>query len=148
MTINFKDPQLQRSRQKLLALGPESRAILNMASATSAFAERDAMKNLRLQSIATDLKSRRNSLSNKKAGLAQQVFSNKVNETSANRDLQFGKDEFKFGKKQGKRATILAGLGILPKAYTGYLNYKTSGQTAKDAIKLAQSIGKSTSGVK
>ena len=140
MALNFQDPRLQREKQKILALGPETRAILNTAAATSAFAENDAMRSLRLQSIATERKNKENMLANQQASLnltkAQQTSQRRAGQRAYNLD----KEDFKFAKKQGKRAAILAGLSILPKAYMGYQNYRASGKKVEDILDLAKNI--------
>jgi hypothetical protein len=130
MTINFQDPRLQRARQKMAALSPESAAIFDTASATSKFASNDMMKQLKLMRFGNQLKARRENFA-----LRQRERIGKLN---------LAQDQFGFEKKQGKTAAILSGLSIIPKAYLGYKAYQESGQNAEDVLKLARRIQQST----
>jgi hypothetical protein len=130
MTINFQDPRLQRERQKMAALGPESAAIFDTAAATSKFAKNDMMKQLALMRAGNQIKSRRENFD-----LRQRDRIGKLN---------LAKDEFKFQKDQGKSAMMISALGLIPKAYMGYKAYQQSGQNAEDVIQLAKRLQMST----
>jgi len=133
MAINFQDPRLQRTRQKMAALSPESGALFDNAAATGQFAKNDMMKQLALMRTGHALKTRRQNFQ-----LRQQERYDRLN---------LAKDKFKFGKRQGKIATAISALGIIPKAYMGYQAYKQSGKSAEDVMKLAQRIQQSTAGL-
>jgi len=130
MTINFKDPRLQRARQKIAAMNPAQRAIFNASTATASFASNEMAKDLQLTRIGNRLTSRRESFN----------LRNKIRK----RDLSLSKKRYNFEKKQGKTATAISGLGILPTGYLSYKAYKNSGQTAKDIINWSDRIRKST----
>jgi hypothetical protein len=131
MTIDFHDPRLQRQRQKMAALGPESGALFDTAAATSQFAGNRAMQKLLLMRIGNQLKDRRRNFD-----LRQKERINQLN---------FAKDQFDFEKRQGRIAATISGLGLIPKSYLSYKAYKQSGQTAEDMLAAARRIQESTS---
>ena len=130
MTINFQDPRLQRERQKMAALGPDSAAIFDTAAATSKFAQNDMMKQLALMRAGNQIKARRENFD-----LRQRERIGKLN---------LAKDEFDFQKDQGKSAMMISALGLIPKSYMGYKAYQQSGQNAEDVIQLAKRLQMST----
>ena len=140
MTINFQDPRLQRTRQKIAALGPESRAIMNTATETAAFAKTQGARDLELMRIGTSLQNKRNALD-----IQRRQFSNLQASRASDLALQgrkFGlqKEEYSDAKRQGKIALMLGGASIIPRAYMGYQAYKKGGQTSEDVLKLAKEI--------
>jgi len=137
MTINFDDPRLQRERQKMMSLGQDSAAIFDNAAATSKFAEKDMMKQLALMRAGNQIKARRENFD-----LRQKERINKLSLAKGQHKLD--KNTFGFEKDQGKIATLISGVGLIPKAYLGYKAYQQSGQTAEDVIQLANRIQQST----
>ena len=146
MAINFQDPRLQRSKQKMAALGSDSKAIFNTAAATADFAEREAIKQLKLQSIGREVKSRKDSLAHRQAQFNAQEFARSIDLKDSNRRMVLAEDDLDFQKKTGRNAAILGGLSILPKTYLGYQQYKSSGQKASDVVQLAKEIQASYGG--
>lgn len=130
MTINFKDPRLQRARQKIASKSKSKKAIFDAAAATSQFAENEMMKNIQMMQISNRLRSRK------------QRF-NLLQKERVDR-LDLAKDVFKFNKDQGKIATIISGAGLIPRSYLGYKSYQQSKQTADDMLKLSERMKGST----
>jgi hypothetical protein len=137
MTINFQDPRLQRERQKMAALGPESGAIFDTAAATSKFANNDMMKQLALMRAGNQIRARRETFD-----LRQKDRINKLNLAQGKLDLRT--DTFQHEKDEGKSAMMISALGLIPKAYMGYKAYQQSGQNAEDVIQLAKRLQMST----
>lgn len=134
MTINFQDPRLQRSRQKMAALGPDSGAIFDNWSASSDFAERDAIKNLRLLRTGHRLKTQRENF--------------KLRQQERMDQLNLAKDRFDFDRRQGIIGSAIAGASLIPQAYLGYKGYQQSGKTVEDLLKLRDRIQGSTDRMK
>lgn len=131
---NLQDPRMQRARQKILTQDPSHRAIMSTAAAESEFAGSDAMRQLKLAQIGADLEARRNQMT-----LQQQ---------NANAQMNFDKKAYDFNKKQNMIGTLLAGAGMVPKAYLGYKAYDESGKSAKSALDLAKEIDALTGKIK
>jgi hypothetical protein len=140
MTINFQDPRLQRRKQKMAALGPESRAILNTAADTAEFAGNEAMKELKLMTIGNVLKGKRQALDIDKREFQNIQMQRRMSTDDAIAAHRLTNKQIRFDKKQGRRAMILNALGLIPRAYMGYQAYKQSGQTAEDLIELANRV--------
>jgi hypothetical protein len=140
MTINFQDPRLQRQKQKLAALGPESRAILNTAAATSEFAGNEAMKELKLMNIGNVLKGKRQALDIDRRDFRNTQTRRRIQMDDAIAAHQLANRQYRFDKDQGRKAMILNVLGLIPRSYMGYQAYKQSGQTAEDLIELASRV--------
>lgn len=126
MTINFQDPRLQRTRQKMAALSPESAALFDNAAATGDFAKNDMMRQLALMRTSHALKSR------------QENFANRQRERMG--QLNLAKDKFDFEKSQGRTGAIISALGLIPQGYMGYKVYQESDKKAADIMKLANQI--------
>ena len=147
MTINFQDPRLQRTRQKIASLGPESRAIMNTAAKTADFAKTQGARDLELMRIGTGLQAKRNALEVQKLNFANQQVARASDLSLQNRRFGLQQEEYKDAKRQGKLALAIGGASIIPKAYMGYQAYKKSGQTSEDVIKLAKEIDSLWGGV-
>jgi len=126
MTINFQDPRLQRARQKVLSMSPEQAAIFDASAATSTFAQSEAIKDLKLMRIGRQLEDRRRNF-------------NLRNKQRINA-LDLEKSNYEWSKKQGRIATAISGLGIVPKAYLGYKSSQKDNMTAQEILEAAKKI--------
>jgi len=124
----------------MAALGPESKAIFDTAAATSKFADNEAMKRLSLLRAGNRVKNQKSAL---------QARRDRFNVQHKNRvkNLKLDKRSFAFDKKQGKRAALISGLSLIPKAYLGYKSYQQSGKTADDKLKAADRIRSMTASI-
>jgi hypothetical protein len=147
MTINFQDPRLQRSRQKMASLGPESRAIFNNASNTANFADTEGGRQLKLMQIGSRLQARKNALDINRRNFQNTKDRRAADSRVQNRKFSLQKGEYKDAKKQS-RISMALGLGsLIPKAYMANQAFKKSGQTSEDVIKLAKEIDGSWGGL-
>ena len=131
---DMQDPQLQRARQKMLTMEPQSKAILSTAAIDANFAGRDAMRQLKLAQISSDIQNRENAFN--------------LHERNTNQQMNFDKDAFDFSKKQNMIGTLLSGAGLVPKIYMGSQVYGQSSKSAKDMMELAKTISESTNKIK
>lgn len=124
MLNNFQsNPRYQRMIQKIGALRPEQRAIVDTAMADEAFGSEAMRKQLASMKIAADLENREKALENrgKALDLSEQAIGLRTN---------LLKDAMDFGDKQEKWGTAI-GVANLPLA--GYFGYEQSKRNLAEA---------------
>lgn len=117
MNKNFMDnPRYQRMIQKISALRPDQRAIVDTAMADEAFGSQAIKKQLASMGLAADIANKKKSLD-----LSEQAM-------GLRRNLL--KDELDFGNEQEKWGTAI-GVANLPLA--GYFGYKQANRNLEEA---------------
>jgi hypothetical protein len=124
---NFQDnPRYQRYIQKIQAMRPDQRAILDTTLADETFADEAMRKQVRSLAIAADLANRKKSLD-----LKEQAIGLRTN---------LIRDRMDEDKKQGRLGNAIAMANVPLAGYLGYQNLQRQQEEAEETGRFRKSL--------
>ena len=133
-------PRYQRMIQKMAALRPEQRAIVDTAMLDSAFAD-DAMKrHMRGMSVAADAINKDRTLANKEKSLDLQKQSLGLRTSLGKDKLDLYKKNMDWGEKQADLGTYIEAASLPVAGYFGYKQMQADQDEAEQTRKFRDKL--------